>query len=422
MEKKVWIFNHYATTMFFNCNGRHHNFAKCLNLDGYDTTIFCANTIHNSLQDPINIGNELYIEKTSADGIRYVFIKTVKYTGNGKNRIKNMVMFAINLYKVAREYAIKNGRPDILIPSSVHPLTLVSGLFLKRHFHVPCIGEVRDLWPEYIFLSGRTSETSILGKLLIAGEHWIYRNVDQLIFTKEGDHDYLIERGWDTNHGGDIDLAKCHYINNGVDLAAFNSKKEKNVLRDADLQNDKFKVCYIGAISPANDVGCLLDAAKLLAEYADIEFIIYGDGVDLPDLMKRVKEEKLANVKLKGFINNKYAAYILSCSSVNVLNYSQKLVNWKRGNSSNKLFEYMASGKPIIATVHMGYSIINKYHCGVEMDENTPEELARQVLRFYSMKSTEYQQLGQNAKDGAKDFDFANLTKKLEAVIHQCQA
>ena len=104
--------------------------------------------------------------------------------------------------------------------------------------------------------------------------------------------------------------------------------------------------------------------------------------MQLPDLKKRVVEEHIDNVKLKGFVNRQYMPYILSRSNVNMLNYAQNQYNWSRGNSSNKLFEYMASGKPVISTVHMGYSIIKKYNCGVELDEDTPEALAEQIMKF----------------------------------------
>ena len=100
-----------------------------------------------------------------------------------------------------------------------------------------------------------------------------------------------------------------------------------------------------------------------------------------------------------------------------MLNYSQNQYNWTRGNSSNKLFEYMASGKPIISTVHMGYSIIKKYDCGVELDEDTPQALAEQIIYFHDMSNEERERIGQNARNGAKNFDFSVLTGKLIEVI-----
>ena len=77
----------------------------------------------------------------------------------------------------------------------------------------------------------------------------------------------------------------------------------------------------------------------------------------------------------------------------------------------------MASGKPIISTVRMGYSIINRYHCGIELEEDTPESLAEHIIRFHDMDEIEYREIGRNAREGAKDFDFCILTDKLIKVI-----
>ncbi len=120
---------------------------------------------------------------------------------------------------------------------------------------------------------------------------------------------------------------------------------------------------------------------------------------------------------MKGFVNKCFIPYILSKSSVNILNYSNTQYNWSRGNSSNKLFEYMASGKPIISTVKMGYSIIEKYNCGIELEDSTPQNLVEAILKVKSMSKEEYQKIGNNAKKGALDFDFNVLTDRLINVI-----
>lgn len=332
-----------------------------------------------------------------------------------------MVSFYRNLFPVSRQYAKQNGIPDIIIASSVHPLTMVAGIQIARKMNIPCICEVRDLWPEAIFTFGRVKEKSLIGKILVAGEHWIYKNSDAMIFTKEGDTDYLKERGWTTDQGGDVDLRKCYYINNGVDLKLYDERIESDVIEDIDLQDSsKFNVLYVGTIRPVNNVGNILNAAAILktkAKCEDIQFVIYGDGSELQKLQKRVKDEGLSNVKLKGRIPKKNIPYVLSKSSINILNYSQTEYNWTRGNSSNKLFEYMASGKPIISTVRMGYSIIKKYNCGVELMECSPECLAETVISFHDMEESKRNLIGKNARSGAKDFDFSVLTDKIEKVI-----
>lgn len=418
---KIWLLNHYATSMFRDKAGRHYWFAKKLEEQGHNVTVFCATTFLNN-SDNIDTGKKKYcIEST--DGTPFVFVKTSSYKGNGIDRVKNMVTFFFNLIPSAKKIAKANGKPDVIVASSVHPLTMVAGILIARQMKRPCICEIRDLWPEAIFSFGKSTEKSLLGRILVKGEHWIYKNADALIFTKEGDTDYLKEKGWTTAQGGDIDLEKCNYINNGVNLAVYSEQISSEIFEDADLADDsKFNVVYAGTIRPVNNVGNLLDCAKILKNkqgYENVHFLIFGDGSELELLRRRANDEGLDNVKLKGFVPRKYMPYILSKSSVNILNYSQNEYNWTRGNSSNKLFEYMASGKPVISTVKMGYSIINKYRCGVELDACTPECLANAIIEFYDMPSDEYRQMGINAYEGSKDFDFDVLTQKLLAVIER---
>lgn len=120
---------------------------------------------------------------------------------------------------------------------------------------------------------------------------------------------------------------------------------------------------------------------------------------------------------MKGYVNKQFIPYILSKSSVNVLNYSQIEYNWARGNSSNKLFEYMASGKPIISTVKMGYCILDSFKCGISLNDSTPEELAMTILKIKNMSKEKYEEMGSNARIGAMNFDFKFQTKKLIHVF-----
>lgn len=414
MNGKLWVINHYATDMFKNRGGRHYWFAKNMIANGYETTVFCANTYHNKVGN-IEVNNKKYAIKHQ-DNIPFVFVKTSEATSNGFRRIKNMFTFYKNLFTVANHYKKNKEIPNVILASSVHPLTMVAGIKIAKKYNIPCICEIRDLWPEAIFTFTKINEKKILGKILLAGEYWIYKKADALIFTKEGDVDYLKERKWDIDNGGKINLNKCYYINNGVDIEDFNNSITNNTIDDMDLKLSKFNVIYVGAIRPVNNVGKILDAAKLLKDDPDIQFLIYGDGNEKDYLMQRIKDENLTNVKFKGQVNKRLIPYILSKSSVNLLNYSNEKYNWSRGNSSNKLFEYMASGKPIISTVKMGYSIINKYNCGIELENDSAKQLSDAIVKIKKMPNRDYKIMGENATKGAEDFDFNKLTKKLIQV------
>ncbi len=413
--RRFWIFNHYATTPSTGPMLRHYCFAECLKEKGIETTVFAANELHQT-GDTVDTHGKPYI-RTEEEGVPFVFVRTSKYQGNGLFRVKNMLSFFLGLLCIAKRYAKAYGRPDVVMGSSAHPLTSIAGILVARKFHVPAIVEVRDLWPEAIFSFGKVKMNSLPGKLLSAGEKWMYVHADAIVFTKEGDVDHIKEMGWDTEHGGMIDLKKCYYVNNGVKLADYDRSIREDILMDPDLEDDSFKVVYTGTIRPVNNVDNLLDTAKLLKEREDIRFLIFGGGSELERMENRVREEKIQNVVLKGFVEKKYIPYILSRSSVNILNYSQSRYNWSRGNSSNKLFEYMASGKPIISTVKMGYCILDRYQCGLSLDECTPKALAEEILKIHDMPEETYALMAEHAREGAKDFDFSVLTERLYQVI-----
>lgn len=416
-KNQIWIFNHYAYTPKTGPHLRHFNFSKELITKKFLPTVFAANELHFN-GNTIDTRGKKYIEMKD-EGPTFIFVKTSKYKGNGLSRVKNMFSFFVNLFFVTKDYAKVNGTPDVIIGSSAHPLTAIAGILIAKKYAVPCIVEIRDLWPEAIFSYGKLKENSLIGRLLTLGERWIYYNADAIVFTKEGDVDHVKEMKWDIAQGGRIDLDKCYYINNGVNLKEFKLDAINYVLTDEDLTDDSFKVTYTGTIRPVNNVDNIIDAAKIVSETdKEVKFLIYGNGSEFERLRKRVEHENVTNVRLKGYIEKKYIPYILSRSSINILNYSKTQYNWSRGNSSNKLFEYMASGKPVISTVKMGYCILDKYKCGFSLAEGTPEELADAIIHIKNFTNEQYNEMGQNAVRGVKDFDYEVLTSRLISVIN----
>ena len=125
---------------------------------------------------------------------------------------------------------------------------------------------------------------------------------------------------------------------------------------------------------------------------------------------------------MKGYVDNKYVSSILHRSSLNLLNYSGQKYNWSRGNSSNKLFEYLASGKPVLSTVKMGYDILERYECGLSANETTPEEIALKISKIMALGENDYQVMAANARKAAEDFDIPKLADKYLSEIDRLMA
>lgn len=409
MKKRVWIFNHYAAPPQYEVRVRNNVMAKYLMQAGYDVTIFTASTVHNT---DINLitDRSAYIRR-EYDGLNFVHVKVPNYKGNGIARIINMALFPFNLWRITKKLGEK---PDVIV-NDLNVTAMDFPFMIAKRFHVPIITEVRDLWPESIIACGYLNRNSLLAKFLYHREKCMYKKSNMVVYSMEGGYDYIKERGWEK----DIPASKVRYINNGVDLQAYCDNCAKHQLQDPDLDNpDTFKVVYAGSIRKANGLEELVECASRLRDYPLIRFLVYGRGDYVEPLRQRCKDEGIDNIIFKGAVEKEKIPYILSKSDVNVLNYNADTVEvFRFGSSQNKLFEYFASGKPIISNVEIAYSLIKRYQCGISENLTTGQKYAEAVLRLFRMPKNEYDQMCINAKQAAKDFDLKNLTDKLIDVI-----
>ena len=405
----LWIFNHYAMPPELDNGYRHYKFAEKLIEKGYNVKIFTASTLHFKKSNLITDSTP-FIEKTFGL-VDFIFIKARSYTGNGKQRICNWLDYIIGLFKIHS----KVQKPDIIIASSVHPLTCVAGLLIAKKYKIKCIIEIRDLWPETLVAFNTLKKYSLLARGLYRLEKWIYKKADAVIFTMQGGEDYIIDKGWDKS----INLDKVYHLNNGVDLQMFNHHKESYKLEDDDLKDTNiFKIIYTGSIGEANQVEVIIDAAKRVQEKQckNIKFILFGDGERRKALEQRIKDEHIDNVVFKGNVDKKYVPYILSQGDLNI--FTGKAISlYQYGISLNKMFEYFASGKPTLSNVECGYNIIDTYECGITVTEKSIESLAEVILKFYDMPPHEYQAYCIKALSAARAYDFNNLTDQLQIII-----
>lgn len=417
MKKNVWILNHYAAGMHYSSGGRHYWFAKYLKREGYEPVIFCANTKHGIREHYVNTSDLWTVLHDEDIDVPFVLVRSSLYASNGIDRVLNMVNFYRNVQRVAKRYAREHGKPDIIYASSVHPLTLVAGIRLAKHFGVKCICEVRDLWPEAIVAySSRIKRDSLFAKAMYAGEHWIYVHSDALIFTQEGGLDYVREKGWDLEHGGRVDMCKAHHINNGVDLEAFDENLCEHPYPDEDMDNsDIIKVVYTGAVRRVNNLGILVDAAKCFSDQR-MRLIVFGDGDELDGLMKRVKNEGIGNVVFKGRVHKRFIPSIVSRSDVNVVHWEMNPLV-RVGESYNKAFEYYAAGKPVFYTITPGYSIAVRYGAGVLTEGFGPSDIASGIERLAHLPEEKKAEMSLNARHVAEIYDFKLLTEQLIDII-----
>ena len=404
--------NHYAVPPSIASGMvRHFYFAKYLQEKGHQVCIITSGRIHNTDINMIE-DDSLYISKIM-DGVNYIFVRSHSYQGNGMDRIINMMGFPFQIQKTMKKL-LKKERPDVIYASSPDIFVPFIAMRFGKRRRIPVVFEVRDLWPESIVEYNGMSRKNPIIRVLYKVEKWMYQKADRLIFTMEGGRDYIRFRKWDSS----IDMEKIFHINNGIDLDEYEGNLKRYKIDDEELENaDCFKVVYMGSIRKVNHLESLIEAAEVLKAKgnADIIFLIYGDGTERKALEERSHKENL-NVFFKGRVDRRYIPYILSKSDLNVINVLPSSLT-KYGVSWNKLFEYMASGTPILSNLSVNYDLIKKYNMGISDIFKNAESYAESIEKIASLSKRDYSILSENAKKASKLFDYKKHVADLEEIL-----
>ncbi len=403
----IWFFNHYAVPPQYYPLARPYHFARHLQKKGHKVTIFAASSVHLSEENLITDHSARKAQKI--DGIRYVFLKARNYEGNGLQRILNFFDYTLRLFTQTKDF----NKPDVILATSVHPLTCVAGILLAKKYKCRCVVEIADLWPLTLVEYGAIKERQWITKALYALEHWIYKKADAILFTMYGGKQYIKDQGWDY----DVSLDKVFYINNGVDLEVYRRQEQQDVYTDEDLQRtDTFKILYTGSMGKANAMYDILDAADQLKDNPKIQFLLFGGGYLEEELKEYCVSHQITNVIFKGKVNKKYIPNILSQGNLNIMTgISDRVTEY--GLSMNKMFDYMASGRPIISNIQTKYDILEAHRCGVSIKAGSAQEMAETIRDFYRMDEKQYTDYCVRAKEAVRQYDFEQLTEELEQIL-----
>lgn len=411
MKKVVWLICMNVQPPEIDTHLRHQKFAQYLLDDGYDVYIIGASYLHYSKIQLIN-GNERYINKTYSK-LKYIFIKVSSYSENtGLRRIYSIIQFSWNLYKLKRVLP----KPDVVVHNTRIPFDLPI-CWAVRKLKARYITETWDLWPLSFIPSGTINTKNLLMRCFFMIEKYIYARADKCVFTLAGCKQYIMDHGWDKQHGGSIDLNKLYYINNGIDLVETMRQQKMYKLSIPELEEkNTIKILYLGSIGHVNAVDLILETAKLFVDRPQVKFLIFGKGSERAYLEEKVKTEEIDNVYfLNEWVEIKYVPYILSCADINLLNCTHYGA-LRYGGSQGKLFQYLAAGKPIVSNNVMGYDIVNTYGAGISENISSPGQYKKVICSIIDDKE-KYNTMSEACKRAAKSFDLRNLYGDFKQII-----
>jgi len=407
--KNIWIFNHYAITPDLPGGTRHFDFAKELTKRGCNVTIFASSFIHGIYENKkLKNGENWKIE--NYEGVNFVWIRTFPYNKNNWRRVLNMRSYSWKAYRLGKKIgkiSAEIKKPDVIIGSSVHPFAALTGYKLSTYYKVPFIFEVRDLWPQTLIDLGEISPKHPLVIILKKLEKFLYRKASKIIVLLPRADEYIVPLG--------IRKDKIVWISNGVDLKRFEVTKN-----NSDVGNG-FIVLYAGAHGIANGLDTLLESARILKQrhYKNITVELVGNGPEKEKLINKAKQEVLDNVFFKDSVKKDEIPTILNTADV-LFSGSLTRDIYKYGISFNKLFDYLAAGKPIIFSSDSSNNPIAEASAGITVPPEDPEAVAEAIIKLYNMSEKGREQMGENGRKYAEKYhSIPVLVDKLEKVVKE---
>lgn len=268
----------------------------------------------------------------AGDRIEIIRLKTLSHGGSMKLQVISFIKFAWNAFKVA-----KRNKYDLVFATSSRLGTAVLGALIAKKTKAKLYLDVRDIFSDT--LSDVLPKYSRVGILPIVNffERYAILSAKHVNFVSAGFKNYFLSK---------YPLLDCSYFTNGID-SEFINFQNANQLSPSKSQNIKIKkILYAGNIGEGQGLHKILPAlaSRLGPEYL-IEII--GSGGMLGALMAasvNCKNIKILPPCQRNLLLEKYKEADILFLHLNNYSAFEKVL-------PSKIFEYAATGKPILAGV-----------------------------------------------------------------------
>jgi colanic acid biosynthesis glycosyl transferase WcaI len=176
---------------------------------------------------------------------------------------------------------------------------------------------------------------------------------------------------------------KLSVIPNFIDIDFVTPQsKDNSFSRKFQLAN-KFVVLFAGNMGFSQGLETVIDAAKLLKDVSDIQFLMVGNGAGRGKAEAYLESLTLKNVRFLPFQPHEDLPSMYGAADI-------CLVPLRRGFTNDsvpcKLFTIMAAGKPAVAAVDPGsdtWRLLERAKCGLCVEPETPQTIADAILYYY---------------------------------------
>jgi glycosyltransferase involved in cell wall biosynthesis len=200
-------------------------------------------------------------------------------------------------------------------------------------------------------------------------------------------------------------LYKSFYIHNGFDFKRIEKISEREIIRDILNINTRYIVGMVATFSGAKDYKTFFAAADLiLNRRKDVTFIAIGNNTDSLACRNHIKTEHVEFFRLLGQQSG-IESYVNAMDIGVLATFTEGI--------SNSILEYMALGKPVVATLGGGTDeIVKNGETGFLTQRSDEHEFAEKIEILLNDDALR-NKMGEAGKKRIKDsFNIENMMNK----------
>ncbi len=242
---------------------------------------------------------------------------------------------------------------------------------------VPFIYNLQDIFPDSLVTTGLARKDSLLYRIGSKIEKKTYQYADKIIVISNSMRKNILDKG--------VPESKIKVIPNWIDTSnVVPVAKDTNALfEEFGIPKEKFIVLYAGNLGAAQGTEVLIEAAERLKDHSEIQFVIFGNGIDFEKIQRKIHEEHLNNVFLHALLPQDRVSEVYSLGDVDI-------ITCKKGTGMSsmpsKLWSIMACNTEIIASFDEESDlaeILRESQGGICVEPQNPAALAEAILSSY---------------------------------------
>ena len=348
-------------------------------------------------------------EKMNIRGVNV--LRVALYPSHEWSIIKRFLNYGSFMVTASLFGILFSNKADILY--AYHPpLSIgIPAMLISKIKGIPMVYGVMDLWPEALIAAGIKIPKFGLSFLKTL-EKQIYNFASYVIVLSQGYRQNLLKKG--------VPAHKVKVVPIWGDEELYKPESRNSVLATEYGFNNFFNVMYVGNIGEPQALKTLIDAAHILKDISDIQFVLIGSGVNEDVLKEQVACLELKNVRFLGRKKPEHVAKYLAFGDAMVVHLVDKPMY--QVAIPSKTMTYMACGRPIIMGVKgEAAELIEQTKSGITCLPENAESLAEAIQYLYALSYKEREEMGDNAREAFLEKFTSNiLIDQYEMIFEGC--